>query len=55
MRSLHLERISGVRNVADILTKKTTMEAWSRHLETLVYRSVARHPLRLKDRSTAIE
>ena len=48
MRSLHLERISGVRKAADILTKKTTMEALMRHLATLGYRSVARHPLQLK-------
>ena len=49
MRSLHFERISGQRNVADISTKKTTMEALKRHLPTLGYRIVARHPLQLKD------
>ena len=49
MRSLHLERISGQRNVADILTKKTTTEALRRHLTTLGYKEVARHALQLKD------
>ena len=44
-----MERISGVRNVADALTKKTTTEVLRRHLATLGYRNVARHPLQLKD------
>ena len=49
MRFLHLERISGLRNVADILTKKTTTEALRKHLATLGYKEVARHALQLKD------